>query len=137
VTQIVHVRVFWRPLPGTMADHPSATNAALDWYVLSDGAERGQSFLHYSGAGFVTVGANSKGAKFKIRNASVVLKDQRGQMTDPIGPARLTGAIAATTNDSEVRSQVAAVQQALHPEQEPSPQYSSTNSPPARSHQGP
>jgi len=136
VTQVVHIRVFWRPLPGTRADHPSATNAAFDWYVLGAGSDRTKNLLHYSGAGFVTIGETGNGAKFRIRNANLILKEQRGDMTDPIGPARLTGTITAVKNAAEVKNQVAQLEQALAGDPT-NAQVSITNSPPARSHEGP
>lgn len=137
VTQILYLRVFWRPLPGTRADHPSATNAALDWYVLGDGADRGQNLLHYSGAGFVTAGNTANGAKFTIRSAAVVLSNQRGQqMTDPIGPARVTGTITAVTNEAAVQAQVAQIRDLLAASDDAS-QASSNNFPPARPHAEP
>lgn len=136
VKQILHMRVFWRPLSGTHADHPSATNAALDWYVLGDGADRSRNFLHYSGAGFVTASNTRDGAKFHIRSAGLILKEQRGQMSDPIGPARITGTILAVTDEPIVRSQTQEIQ-ALLTDTASSSQASITNAPPPRSHDEP
>jgi len=84
VTQVVHIRVFWRPLPGTLADHPSATNAALDWYVISDGAERGDNLLHYSGAGFVTRNRNP------APNSPAPTRRRHGRMRGRDGNLRLS-----------------------------------------------
>ncbi len=98
--QIVLIHVFWRPMDGVKPDHPSATNAAIDWYILPAGVGGSTDLLHYKGAGYVRVFDDS----VDIANASVTPATLRGAMTDPLGPAALEGSARAIFDPARVRA---------------------------------
>jgi len=49
IDHVLHIDVFYRPVPGKTYVERTMTNARLDYYVLA-----GAQGLHYTGAGFVT-----------------------------------------------------------------------------------
>ena len=118
VRQVMHVRVLWKPMKGTKLDHPTATNATLDWVVWDEAAG---GFIAYSGAGYVDVQRKGDTAVLDIRSATLSLLAKQGPMNDPIGRARVAGTIVARTNRQQVnelledvQETVGAVQQARH-----------------------
>jgi hypothetical protein len=137
LSQMVHLRVLWRPLKGVKPDHPSATNAVIDWYVRSnDSGDTEGDYLHYRGAGFVTVDESHDRAGFAIRSARVELSDSSGRMQDPLGESVLTGSFVATRNAGLVGSTLASIRSEDAPAQQPS-QASMHEGPPARAPAGP
>jgi hypothetical protein len=100
--QVVHIRVHWRPLRGTKPDHPSATNAVIDWYVTASAGNASQANdrLHYQGAAFVELGTTGTVAKVTITKAQMSLVDVVGSLHDPVGRSVLSGSFAATRNDA-------------------------------------
>jgi hypothetical protein len=100
--QVVHVRVYWRPPTGTRPDHPSATNAAIDWYVTPGSGTMTEDRLHYQGAGFVQIFPKGDTAKVFIRGAQLAPVEATGEMRDPLGPTMLEGSIIARRNDTMV-----------------------------------
>jgi hypothetical protein len=99
VRQVMHVRVLWKPMQGTKLDHPTATNATIDWYVF-DGSNPG-GLVAYSGAGFVDVQKSNGVATLDIRNATLKPTTREGGMLDPIGPAKLQGRVVARMGRTE------------------------------------
>ncbi|HEY8666998.1 MAG TPA: hypothetical protein VIL86_10050 [Tepidisphaeraceae bacterium] len=93
--QIIHIRVFWRPARGTKSDSPSATNAAIDWYVLGGGTRQDRDMLHYEGIGFIALSSAGGSVKADLRNTTLKLTDKHGQLADTFGVARLAGSIYA------------------------------------------
>jgi hypothetical protein len=104
--QVVHVRVHWRPLRGTKPDHPSATNAVIDWYVTAPTGDAAQADdrLHYQGAAFVELGTNGHVAKVAITKAQMSLVEAVGSLYDPVGRSVLWGSFTATRNETMVAS---------------------------------
>lgn len=100
--QVVYFHLFWRPLSGTKADHPSAANASLDWYITPAGSDRGADLLHYQGAAYVTVYGSGENPTLQVRNATFKTVEIRGRMTDPIGQANLQGSITARNDPARV-----------------------------------
>jgi hypothetical protein len=100
--QVVHIRVHWRPLRGTKPDHPSATNAVIDWYVTAPAGDATQTNdrLHYQGAAFVELGTTGTVAKVTITKAQMSLVEVVGSLHDPVGRSVLSGSFAATRNDA-------------------------------------
>lgn len=112
VRQVMHVRMLWKPMKGTKLDHPTATNATIDWYVFGGTGAR-EGLVAYTGAGFVAVQRSGGVAKLDIRNATLRPTTRAGHMTDPIGPAKLQGTIVARTGRREqVRELLGEVRQA-------------------------
>lgn len=104
--QVVHLRVLWRPQRGTKADHPSATNAVVDWYVCPNDAGHQRDYLHYQGAGFVSIYGSGDRPRIWIRSATVALKNRSGNMVDPLGRSTLSGSFLARRNDALVKTTV-------------------------------
>lgn len=107
--QVVYLHLFWRPLSGTKADHPSAANASLDWYITPAGTDRGVDLLHYQGAAYVSVYGSGENLTLQVRNATFKPVEIRGRMTDPIGPATLRGNITARNDTARVNQTLADV----------------------------
>lgn len=103
IRQIVHVRTFWRPIPGdTWADDTGVT-AAVRYYVL-----HGDSGMCYEGGGYVDVKLDRKGKRLLGRLGVVHIKPGRhfGPDKDPFGSIQLGGRIKATLNESRTSAVV-------------------------------
>ena len=99
--QVVYVKVLWRPMTGT--DRSIGSNAAVDWYVLSDTAGGTRDLLEYSGSAFVTVTPKGDVTKVAIRGGSIRPRSVLGGFTDPIGPARIEGSFTAINDGARLR----------------------------------
>jgi hypothetical protein len=109
VRHIVHVRVFWRPLRGLRSEDTATSNAAVDWYVITPGAREGEDLLRYRGSGLVAVYPGHTAASITLRNVRLRPETVRGQMTDPLGRAAVSGALRATWDDQFVRNMLSEV----------------------------
>ena len=107
VKQIVHIRILWKPLPGTRADQPTATNATINWYVRSNLPGEENDKLDYSGAGFVAVYPNKRGAHIVIKNANLALRQRSGEIQDPFNKPYISGSFDVLRNDGVVRDVLA------------------------------
>ncbi len=110
LTQLMHLRVLWKPMRGTKTDQPSTTNATIDWNI----AGRNES-LSYTGAGFVLAYRSGDDLQVTIRNAMLKLGSQRGGITDPIGPATLQGKFNAKIDAQRVDAALATLRGEPHP----------------------
>ncbi|MGH7213325.1 MAG: hypothetical protein ACREIT_00885 [Tepidisphaeraceae bacterium] len=101
--QVVHLRVFWRPTRGTKADHPAATNTAVDWYLFGHvNQDHADDMIQYDGAGFVSVYAGKDNATFVVRTATMQPRSRRGDLSDPLGRSTLRGTIKAQRSPERV-----------------------------------
>jgi hypothetical protein len=98
VRQVVRIRLFWRPMLGTKPDFPSASNAAIDWYVMGTGSREAIDMIHYQGVGFVSVRTAAGGATVTIHTALLNPVASCGRMADPIGVTKLSGTFFALNN---------------------------------------
>ena len=107
--QVVHIRVHWRPLRGSKPDHPSATNAVVDWYVTAPAGDATQANdrLHYQGAAFVEIGSKNGVAKVRVSKGQVALVEAVGSLHDPVGRSVLAGTFTARRNDAMVAANTA------------------------------
>ncbi len=96
--QVVDIRVLWRPLNG-MRDSV-ASNATIDWYVLSNTSDGSDDLLLYQGSGYVTLKPDDDTTKITIRSADMRPAVVRGKLVDPIGNATINGVFVAT-NDND------------------------------------
>ncbi len=113
---MVHIHVLWTPMIGDRGDHPSSTNAAVNWYVWGDSTGKQTDMMHYGGAGFVKIYAGDDSADFRISNTTLKLKTARGSMSDPVGNAQVTGNFSADLNTRRVKELLAQLGQDLdHP----------------------
>ena len=118
VRQVMHLKILWKPQRGARQSHPSYTNAGLHWYVFADPGDgslgEATDVLEYSGAGFVTLAETAAGTQVTIRNATVKAVGTPGDhLTDPVGPARLTGTFLAKQSPQRVNALLAEVKTAL------------------------
>jgi hypothetical protein len=89
--QFMHVRVAWRPAIGAKANHPAATNASVNWYVIDDTNPREPRYLHYQGSGLAKIDMDGEEAVFGVKPTELRLRHQRGDLSDPIGSSLLSG----------------------------------------------
>jgi hypothetical protein len=111
--QIVHIRVYWKPVRGTKGDHPASTNANVRWYVFGSRPNESADLLEYSGAGLVLVDENGPTADITIRNAFLKPTTRRGSMADPLGSSTMTGTISAKVDDRRVGDVLTEVKAAM------------------------
>ena len=102
VRQVVHVRVLWKPMKGTKVDHPSATNATIDWVVWDQSQGRDAGYIAYTGAGFVNLQRSGNTARLDIRNATLSPTARQGSIQDPVGRTKVTGTVVARANRGQV-----------------------------------
>jgi hypothetical protein len=107
ISQIMHLRLLWKPMSGTKTDQPSTTNAIIDWYIFD-----GTSTLRYKGAGLVLADQSGKEMWVSVKNATLKLATRRGDLSDPIGPATLTGAFDAKIDAAKVDSIIGQIKSA-------------------------
>jgi hypothetical protein len=105
----VHIRVHWRPLRGSKPDHPSATNAVVDWYVTAPAGDASQANdrLHYQGAAFVEIDAKNGVAKVRVSKGQVSLVEAVGSLHDPVGRSVLAGTFTARRSETMVAANTA------------------------------
>lgn len=108
--QVVHIRLFWNTTNSAPRGDPSATNAAIDWYLTEAGDGNSANMIHYHGAGWVTFESDKDGVSASIKSASLSPAEVRGTMKDPVGACVLNGTFKADWNTDFVRNVVAQLQ---------------------------
>jgi len=109
--QVMHIRVLWSPGPGLKTDQPAATNAAITWYVYTNG-ER-MDMVEYTGTGLVDLDRDGDITTVEIRNASLRPALTAGALRDPIGPSRFEGTVVAKTDKRKVEEILSGVKTTL------------------------
>ena len=110
--QVMHLRVLWNPKRDQKADHNSASNATVHWYVMGNTPASEGDVLEYAGTAFVSID-DSTPAELSIRNASVHPVACRGDLCDPVGPSIISGTIHAHSNRQRVRQVLSSVRTAV------------------------
>jgi hypothetical protein len=105
--QVVHIRIYWKPMLGTKADHPASTNASCHWYLID--TFNPNNMIEYSGSGLVELDDSDDPAMLEVRTAWMKVARNRGTMVDPLGPCTLNGKIRAKVDAQEVKSILAAL----------------------------
>jgi hypothetical protein len=92
MSQVVHIRVFWRPRPGTTYAESSQTDASILYCLIT-----GDSAISYEGAGFVyfTQSYDNQTITGQIESATLVPVRTVGEPIDLFGPCRLQGYFVA------------------------------------------
>lgn len=101
VRQVMHIRVLWKPTRDSKADHDSARNATVHWYVMGKSSS---DIIEYDGTAMVVVEPDEHGATLSIRSAMMRPVARRGSLRDPIGQTSLHGTVRTTDNPDRVRS---------------------------------
>jgi hypothetical protein len=110
LTQVMHFKILWNPLPDTHTDAPSTTNAIIDWTIRTARPGEVGDSLHYQGAGFVEVDGDNQRLTLTIRNATLQATGHTGILVDPLGNCSLNGEFVAYRNDSLVQATIADMQ---------------------------
>ncbi|MEE8170860.1 MAG: hypothetical protein V3T70_09955 [Phycisphaerae bacterium] len=92
IEQFLHLRLFWRPIPGTTYAESSQTDAVIRYCLAT-----GPAAATYDGAGFVylSVGRNRATLSGRIESANLAPSRQAGGARDLFGTCRLTGEFVA------------------------------------------
>ena len=109
--QVMHIRVLWSPGPGLRTDQPAATNAAITWYVFTNGVR--QDMVEYTGTGLVDLDRDGDTTTVEIRNASLRPALTSGALRDPLGPSRFEGTVVARTDKRKVEEILTGVKATL------------------------
>jgi hypothetical protein len=109
--ELVHIRVFWKPMNGVKPDHPANTNASIHWCFICQGND-GAGVIEYTGSGLVEVSETSTGATVTVRKAWMKEECESGELRDPIGPSILQGSFHATRDSDQVRKVIAQIKAA-------------------------
>jgi hypothetical protein len=109
--ELVHIRVFWKPMTGVKPDHPANTNASIHWCFICQGND-GSGVIEYTGSGLVEVDESSTGATVTIRKAWMKQACQSGKLVDPIGPSILEGQFSAVRDGNQVKTVIAQIKAA-------------------------
>jgi len=127
VRQVLHIQVLWHPSREMKADHTSATNATLHWYVMS--STNPGDVLEYAGTAFVAIDQDSEGTDLTVSNAHLRPVACRGDLCDPVGPSSVSGKIRAANSAPRVRQALSIVRTAIAAQSEPVNTASSRNRP--------
>ena len=103
ISEVIHIRVAWRPEWSSRSDFPAATNSTIRWYVMSGSASGADGYVEYKGIGFVKIQIDDKQTTFLLQDVTVHPGETVGQMKDPLGTTRLRGKIRAANNTPAVR----------------------------------
>ena len=112
--QLVHVKIPWLPERGNISE-TIVSNAAVDWYILSDVPDRQQDVIQYSGAGFGLAYPSDKTIDLNLKSAKLKPQIVRGGLKDPLGHFQLTGDIRARRDSARVRDLVADARRRISP----------------------
>lgn len=112
VIQLIHVKVFWMPRPGTTFAESSQTNATITYCLIS-----GSQAISYEGAGFVYFEPSRDGATLTGQIESSTLAPRRSvdKGADILGPCRLTGSFSAVRDERAVASATLELQRRFDP----------------------
>lgn len=106
MSQMIHVHVFWRPVPGTTYAESTQTNATIVYCVST-----GRNSIAYKGAGFVYFTPSRDGLTIEgqIESSDLVPTDYVNEPVDLFGPCRIEGSFIAR----QQRGHVVAILQRL------------------------
>lgn len=113
VRQVMHIRVLWNPARDLKADHSSASNATIHWYVMGNTPDSGADVLEYAGTGFVLLDDTDAGTELTIRSAAVRAVACHGKLCDPVGPSNIHGAVHVVSDQQRVRLALSQVRTAV------------------------
>lgn len=113
VRQVMHIRVMWHPKRDQKADHSSASNATVHWYVMGNTPDSANQVLEYAGTAFVAVDPEDDASQLIIRNASVCPVACRGGLCDPVGACQIHGTVHADENRQRVLDVLSSVRTAV------------------------
>lgn len=99
LTHLMHVRVLWKPVRTIRPKAPSASNATVQWTVLSRDGGR----IDYNGAGFAQITTRGDDElRVRLRNIRLTPTARGGDLDDPIGPVVLDTSFKAYSEPQTV-----------------------------------
>jgi len=113
VRQVMHIRMLWNPTRDLKADHNSASNATVHWYVLGNQTQTRADVLEYSGTAFVSLDDSGGSTELTIGSATLKPAACRGAMCDPVGPSSVHGTFTARNDRRRVAQVLAGVRTAV------------------------
>ncbi len=101
ITQILYVKSFWRPQPGTTFVEATQINARAQYAMLTP-----PTGVRYDGGAFVSYKIDTRTGVLTgaIESGSLSPKYRIGDAVEPFGAARFTGTIRATEKPRDVVS---------------------------------
>ncbi len=110
--QIMHIRMMWRNEHDTKWEGAPETNASIRWYVFTNHAGAPE-MIEYAGTATVALSGYSDHATVSVQNAQLHPAFSHGELTDPIGPSKFEGTIAALPDRARVDSLLSEVRTTL------------------------
>jgi len=95
ITQIVYIKTFWNPEPGTTYADATQINARIQYAMLTP-----PTGIRYDGGGFVHAKMNKRTGEMvgTIEGGSLRPRYRLGNASDPFGPCRIAGTFRAKEN---------------------------------------
>jgi hypothetical protein len=91
ITQLMHVHLFWQPIPGRTSAEPSTTDATIRYAIITP-----TGTAVYSGTGFVYPKRGwGRTLSAAVEAANLRLESQTGTPTEVLGDARVHGTLVA------------------------------------------
>lgn len=98
-SQLLHIRILWKPIPGKTYAESTQTNAAIVYCLVN-----GDNTISYEGAGFVFFKLSRDGDEMEGRIESSSLRPTRfgREPVDLFGPCRISGTFKAAEGSRKV-----------------------------------
>jgi hypothetical protein len=110
-TQYLYVHIFWTPKPGKTPADSTTADAVLRYVVSTDGG-----VAVYSGTGFAfPKPAFGGGLEIDIESGCLRLESHRGDLSDFLGDARVTGHLKARADPAEAAHLIRQAEQLAMP----------------------
>ncbi len=99
ITQIVYLKTFWTPRPGTTYIEETQINARIRYALLTP-----PTGVRYDGAGFLTYKRDGSTGDLvcHLESATLAPRYRMGEAVEPFGSARLSGTVRATEDPRDV-----------------------------------
>lgn len=112
VEQILILKLFWRPIPGTTFADSTQTDALITYGLITAGA-----CIAYEGAGFVYFSQSRDGSRLQgsIESSNLAPARRQGEPADIFGRCGVTGRFVAHRNSSRVAELAGLLNQRLGP----------------------
>ncbi|MCK6484354.1 MAG: hypothetical protein HUU22_00160 [Phycisphaerae bacterium] len=112
VEQILILKLFWRPIPGTTFADSTQTDALITYGLITAGA-----CIAYEGAGFVYFSRSRDGTRLvgSIESSNLAPDRKLGEPADIFGRCRVTGRFVARRDFSKVAELVSRLNQRVGP----------------------
>ena len=105
-TQVLTVRMIWKPVAGATPLDPNATNATINYIIFADDQSNNRQVGVYSGAGFVypVSQVGDKKLIVDLEQSTLKLTDRTDSFRDLLGRADIKGLVVAKKNGQATES---------------------------------